>query len=627
MARDLSRPIKRLLGSALICGVVASGGLGNPAAASTSTATVSGSFQTLPTGWSPSSVDVDCDTSAGPVTVSIPISGLTFSGSITGYVSNCTVTAVISNGGDHAELIASSVDLSTLGPLVIPTPSAYQVRTVDASSQPVLAADMFASLNGAPPSPWTDTISTATGTAVSTINVLGWSPFYVDASATMPNGANFSTSGPFTGTPIDIATINVPTETVFGNFTQIPAGYAGRGVVECVAGIYSYVTFDADQAGNFSADIGTDDHSDCTVAAELYESSQAGPYPSPDAWVRWENLSLSSNSLPFVVPPADMVEFWVVNDKNQPLLMPEVTASTDGTLGGGITTLFGVRTELNAWQVSVPRWPGSSIEYAFGMGPVGPPLPLADDDVIVIYDHVNDSPFVVSSSTSADPDGITDLVEVGAPGLGDGNRDGILDADQASVASLPVAAGTGAYLTVESVDGHDLINVKIDSLAGVNPPPPAAVSLPDDLVSFTVDVGTPGATTKIRVHSEDVTGVNGYAKLINGNWVVLDPTDVNIVINSPGTDGYVEIALTDGGQYDADGVKNGQIVDPGGIAKVAQSGTFIESLEPARLLETRSGVGMETIDGGDESVGVRAAGDVYELDVRRTRSSFAFDNP
>ena len=42
---------------------------------------------------------------------------------------------------------------------------------------------------------------------------------------------------------------------------------------------------------------------------------------------------------------------------------------------------------------------------------------------------------------------------------------------------------------------------------------------------------------------------------------------------------------------------------------------FLVSLTPARLLETRDGVGLSTVDGAHEGVGVRPAGDVYVLPV------------
>ena len=44
-------------------------------------------------------------------------------------------------------------------------------------------------------------------------------------------------------------------------------------------------------------------------------------------------------------------------------------------------------------------------------------------------------------------------------------------------------------------------------------------------------------------------------------------------------------------------------------------GSDYVSLTPARLLETRDGVGLSTVDGAHEGVGVRPAGDVYVLPV------------
>ena len=151
------------------------------------------------------------------------------------------------------------------------------------------------------------------------------------------------------------------------------------------------------------------------------------------------------------------------------------------------------------------------------------------------------------------------MVETGAPNGGDGNGDGIADADQANVVSLP--GSTGDYLTLAVPPA-----TSFGPVASVDPgsygTPPSGVVLPDGLVSFELNGLVNGATTTVRIYSPSVVDANGYAKWQDGAWVVLPAARVEV--NVPG--GYVAVTLTDGGVGDDDGLPNGTIVDPGGLA-------------------------------------------------------------
>ena len=87
-----------------------------------------------------------------------------------------------------------------------------------------------------------------------------------------------------------------------------------------------------------------------------------------------------------------------------------------------------------------------------------------------------------------DGDGVPTALEVGAPNGGDGNLDGIADALQADVASIPNGATTGPYagqyLTVVAPGGLQLSEVATQDAP--NPLPAGVSSFPVGLVGFRV---------------------------------------------------------------------------------------------------------------------------------------------
>ena len=175
-----------------------------------------------------------------------------------------------------------------------------------------------------------------------------------------------------------------------------------------------------------------------------------------------------------------------------------------------------------------------------------------------------------SPSGSVDEDGVDDLVESRQPNRGDGNRDGIPDYRQDNVTSLPSMGDTpdSPYLTVEGPAGTKLTQVSTSDPADAAVPPPPGTTLPTGLVSFSLTGVPVGSDQKVRLFPYTTEGVNGYAKYDPGTgvWSALPASRVHVEEYD-----YVEITLTDGGIGDADGVANGVIKDPGGIA-VIQTG-------------------------------------------------------
>jgi hypothetical protein len=103
-------------------------------------------------------------------------------------------------------------------------------------------------------------------------------------------------------------------------------------------------------------------------------------------------------------------------------------------------------------------------EYYVTIGPPGGSQDRWLRSLVISYTNVAQS----------DSDGVLDALEGGAPNGGDGNRDGVLDRDQANVASFPSpTTDFPGYVTLVSPPGtslSDVFSIPISSSAGVNFP-------------------------------------------------------------------------------------------------------------------------------------------------------------
>lgn len=182
-----------------------------------------------------------------------------------------------------------------------------------------------------------------------------------------------------------------------------------------------------------------------------------------------------------------------------------------------------------------------------------------------------------------DGDGIPEAVEDFVQGLGDapqgdGNGDGILDRLQSSVSSVPfrntdkisqnsTAPQTFVTLAVAGEQGSDasptanLQNVQqLDAPAGL----PEGMVLPLGLISFEATVSAAGAAQTFSLFVDDSILVNGYWKQnLLGTWVNLASAASGGAVVVEGGKTRLDFSITDGGEFDADGVPNGVISDPG----------------------------------------------------------------
>jgi hypothetical protein len=161
-------------------------------------------------------------------------------------------------------------------------------------------------------------------------------------------------------------------------------------------------------------------------------------------------------------------------------------------------------------------------------------------------------------------DGIPDDFEV--DDSVDLNNDGTPDNDQPdAIKSILSAVGDNQPFGVSKVSAG------IDAIEVLEPVNPATIldktNKPETflfgLASYRLSVSQPGATVLVRVYySEDISGATRYYlyDTVNG-WQ--DYTQYT-TFNEDGRS--VTVELKDGGQGDSDGVANGVIVDPGGVA-------------------------------------------------------------
>nr|WP_235584437.1 choice-of-anchor U domain-containing protein [Massilia sp. MS-15] len=165
-----------------------------------------------------------------------------------------------------------------------------------------------------------------------------------------------------------------------------------------------------------------------------------------------------------------------------------------------------------------------------------------------------------------DNDGRPNSIEDAVPGAfgtaGDGNGDGIADSAQINVASLPTVVGGAPYATLAVDPGLTLSAVSSAPAPGGLP---RNVKLPLGVFDFTIGNVVLGAAVEISIYVDAALKVNSYFKQdISGKW-----TNLAKSVTTVGSKTRITFELVDGGIFDSDGLVNGSITDPGGVAVMA----------------------------------------------------------
>lgn len=128
-------------------------------------------------------------------------------------------------------------------------------------------------------------------------------------------------------------------------------------------------------------------------------------------------------------------------------------------------------------------------------------------------------------------------------------------------AQVPTATGTGtATFTVNNGSINNL-TASATSPCGTLP----GLSFPQGFFSFVITSIPAGSTVTITITLPSNMPTNTqYWKCINGQWV-----NATSILGDNDGDNILTLTITDGSQFDADGVANGTVVDPGGPAVIA----------------------------------------------------------
>lgn len=164
-----------------------------------------------------------------------------------------------------------------------------------------------------------------------------------------------------------------------------------------------------------------------------------------------------------------------------------------------------------------------------------------------------------------DGDGVSEAVENGAPNGGDGNNDGIPDGRQSHVTSF-ISPVTGKYVTIAVSSACTLSSTSVVAEASRSMQD-ANYIYPVGLVRFTASCGTPGYTATVQQYYHDPpSGDFALRKEANGIYATISGASITSQTIGGSPVLVASYAVTDGGSYDEDGLANGVIVDPAGLA-------------------------------------------------------------
>jgi hypothetical protein len=168
---------------------------------------------------------------------------------------------------------------------------------------------------------------------------------------------------------------------------------------------------------------------------------------------------------------------------------------------------------------------------------------------------------------SFDSDDIPTYIEQDAPNNGDANNDGFQDAEQPYVSSF-VNPVTTQYTVVQTDSACTLEELAAES-ESAKAVQDSGYAYTSGLVNFSADCGAPGYTTTVRVivygASTDGLVLRKHNPLTNAYFTIVGATITRVTIGGQNAM-QVTYQITDGGSLDIDGLANGRIIDPVGLA-------------------------------------------------------------
>lgn len=215
--------------------------------------------------------------------------------------------------------------------------------------------------------------------------------------------------------------------------------------------------------------------------------------------------------------------------------------------------------------------------------------------------------------TSQDSDNVSNAMEDDAPNNGDANNDGTADSEQSNVASF-VNSVTQDYISLEVDQACDLSSVG-SATESSHAKSDTAYTYQNGFVGFTANCGTPGYTSTITQYYYGAQLSPGmvlrkYNPTTQTYFTVEDATLSSVTVGGRSAV-MVVYTITDGGNLDVDGVQNGVIVDPVGIATLTGAGELASTGEQGGILVNAAVVLV--------SVAGLALGGLFAVSIRQKR--------
>lgn len=401
----------------------------------------------------------------------------------------------------------------------------------------------------------------------------------------------------------------------YSNLINFPDGRVGKvsgfthiggGVYQSTLRLYTItgtgknatLTWSEDILMNDSANWATDEHGIGTDGTYLYRIQWRDYYPDTKVW------QLASGQPSEVVyageytKPFGNMHYLSHNHTDNYYLVGHfdgtqffITTSADPGPGPGnpLTPVFGTVASTTdgyivpvtnydpdfTWQVETDT--GSASIDANGVVTVTGLVPGGSATITVRATKAgipDGSASLLGYAIPDDGDGIDASIENGAPNNGDGNGDGIPDAEQPTVSSLKnPQVDSNAYITlaIDDTECSALVGVSVDAA-----PADTGYTYPVGLLDFEATCVS-GGTTVVTIYYDKEYDTSEWVarKYQNGTYKTI--TDAVFATATVGgtTVTTLSYELADGGELDADSIVNGSIKDPVGpaVAVVATTTT------------------------------------------------------
>lgn len=170
-----------------------------------------------------------------------------------------------------------------------------------------------------------------------------------------------------------------------------------------------------------------------------------------------------------------------------------------------------------------------------------------------------------TGSSDVDADNYSNKDEFLAPNSGDADNDGTLDYQQANVTSFKSGV-SGKYVALKTTC-TDNFNTQLGAEASATKD--AAFDYPAGLIGFVIRGCTVGATVPVEIYHYGTYDAASYvARKANGSVYTTIPNATTTKLTIGGQQ-VLKLAyqITDGSSLDDDGIADGNIVDPVGIAQ------------------------------------------------------------